>query len=135
MLLQEMARHNDEQGERMRRFLASGNLMSDEQICEILFGALAGRCTTSSWILDGFPRTVPQAQLLDQYLRSRQQPPSLAIFLDVPKEAIRARILDRWFHPASGRVYHGIFDPPKVPGLDDVTAEPLERRIDDRAVP
>lgn len=138
--MQAIARQQDDHGERMRRFLASGDLMSDEQICNIFFGTLSNHVATSaaasaSWILDGFPRTLQQAKLLSQYLTTHDQPLSMAIFMDIPKEAIRQRILDRWVHPASGRVYHGSFAPPKLPGFDDVTCEPLERRLDDRAVP
>ena len=70
----------------------------------------------SPWLLDGFPRTQPQAKALQA-----QAPVNVVINLDVPFETIIDRIKDRWIHPTSGRVYNLIFNPPKVAGKDDDT--------------
>ena len=66
--------------------------------------------------------------------RSRGMPLSLIINLDVPDEVILSRISDRWVHLPSGRVYNLSYNPPKVPGLDDATGEPLTKRPDDNPV-
>merc|ERR1712039_1141346 len=85
----------------------------------------------SGFILDGFPRTVPQAEKLDGMLAAQQKPLKHAIELQLNDELLVARITGRLVHPASGRSYHKIFNPPKAPMTDDVTGEPLIQRSDD----
>jgi adenylate kinase len=84
-----------------------------------------------SWLLDGFPRTLSQANYLDSFLQPRHSPLNLVINICVPPSTILARISSRLIHPASGRVYNMSYNPPRVPGVDDVTGEPLIRRTDD----
>jgi adenylate kinase len=91
------------------------------------------RLTSTSFILDGFPRTVPQAEKLDDMLSDRNQKLMHAIELQIDDALLVARITGRLVHPASGRSYHRIFNPPKVEMRDDVTGEPLIQRSDDNA--
>jgi len=79
----------------------------------------------------GFPRTVAQAQKLDEMLEQRNQKLDTAIELTVDDSLLFKRITGRLVHPASGRSYHKIFNPPKVEGKDDITGEPLIQRSDD----
>jgi len=81
---------------------------------------------TNSFILDGFPRTASQASQVDELI-----PINLVINISTPVEVILDRICNRWVHAPSGRVYNTTFNPPKVPGRDDITGEPLTRREDD----
>ena len=81
---------------------------------------------SASFILDGFPRTAAQASSLDQIL-----PINFVIHLLTPPAVIISRIASRWVHAPSGRVYNTDFNPPKVPGRDDLTGEPLTQRVDD----
>ena len=81
---------------------------------------------SASFILDGFPRTAVQAQSIDSLI-----PINMVVNIDTPKEVIVERISNRWVHAPSGRVYNTTFNPPKVPGKDDITGEPLTRRSDD----
>jgi adenylate kinase len=81
---------------------------------------------SSSFILDGFPRTASQASKLDDLI-----PINLVVHLNTPTAIILERIANRWVHAPSGRVYNTTFNPPKVPGKDDVTGEALSRREDD----
>lgn len=83
----------------------------------------------SSFILDGFPRTAAQAAELDNLV-----PVNLVVHLDTPFQVIMDRIAGRWVHAASGRSYNTSFNAPRVPGLDDVTGEPLSKRADDDEV-
>jgi len=85
------------------------------------------------FILDGFPRTVAQAERLDQMLAPRKMPLKHAVELRIDDELLVARITGRLIHPASGRSYHKIFNPPKNQMTDDVTGEPLIQRSDDNA--
>lgn len=84
-----------------------------------------------SFILDGFPRTVVQAERLDQMLTERNQKLQHAVELQIDDELLLSRIRGRLIHQASGRTYHSTFNPPKVPMRDDVTGEPLVQRSDD----
>jgi len=86
----------------------------------------ASNCPTSSFILDGFPRTVKQAQSLDAEVDM-----NLIVNLDVPKDIILDRVANRMVHGSSGRVYNMTWNPPQRLGYDDVTGEPLMRRPDD----
>jgi adenylate kinase len=81
---------------------------------------------SASFILDGFPRTAAQASALSSII-----PINLCVSLKTPASIILARIAGRRVHASSGRVYNDTFNPPRVPGRDDVTGEPLERRPDD----
>lgn len=86
-----------------------------------------------SFILDGFPRTIPQAERLDSMLSARSSPLIHAIELKIDDSLLVDRITGRLIHPASGRSYHKIFNPPKESMKDDVTGEPLIQRSDDNA--
>lgn len=86
-----------------------------------------------SFILDGFPRTVVQAQRLDEMLATRNQKLQHAVELQIDDSLLVSRITGRLVHPSSGRSYHKIFNPPKQEMKDDVTGEPLIQRSDDNA--
>ncbi|KAF5027204.1 hypothetical protein F66182_692 [Fusarium sp. NRRL 66182] len=86
-----------------------------------------------SFILDGFPRTVPQAEGLDAMLAERNQKLQHAVELKIDDSLLVARITGRLVHPASGRSYHTTFNPPKEYMKDDITGEPLIQRSDDNA--
>ena len=90
------------------------------------------RCA-HSFILDGFPRTIPQAERLDSMLTDRASPLMHAVELKIDDSLLVDRITGRLVHPASGRSYHKIFNPPQKSMTDDVTGEPLIQRSDDNA--
>lgn len=97
-------------------------------------GTSAGLLTfIPSFILDGFPRTVPQAQRLDEMLVARGDKLDHALQMEIDDNLLVARITGRLVHPASGRSYHKIFNPPKIAMTDDITGEPLIQRSDDNA--
>ena len=83
------------------------------------------------FILDGFPRTVAQAERLDGMLKEKSHPLMHAVELQIDDGLLVSRITGRLIHPASGRSYHKIFNPPKETMKDDVTGEPLIQRSDD----
>jgi adenylate kinase len=82
-------------------------------------------------IFDGFPRTVAQAEALDELLR-RKNKPAVPVLFDVDMNVLLERLTGRWTHVASGRTYHEKFAPPKTAGIDDVSGEPLVQRPDDK---
>lgn len=129
-ILRQHIKDKTEVGRTAEAIVAQGGLLSDDLMIRLLAPNLEG-LKNKNWILDGFPRTLGQGELLDQYLASTASPLSLIVHLDVPDEVILARISDRWIHPGSGRIYNYSYNRPKVDGLDDVTGEPLVRRPDD----
>ncbi|KAJ9480346.1 GTP:AMP phosphotransferase, mitochondrial [Pseudozyma hubeiensis] len=117
-------------GLRADSVIKSGSLMPDD-IMMSLIGSSITSLSSSDWLLDGFPRTLGQAQMLDAMLSSKSSDLQLVVNLDVPEEIILDRILNRWTHLPSGRVYNLTYNPPKTPGKDDITGEPLSKREDD----
>ncbi|XP_048030436.1 GTP:AMP phosphotransferase AK3, mitochondrial [Megalobrama amblycephala] len=109
----------------MKSCIDQGQLVPDDVISRLILSSLRG-IEQTSWLLDGFPRTVAQAEALDAVCDVDS-----VINLDVPFQTIRERLTSRWVHLPSGRVYNIDFNPPKKPGLDDVTGEPLVQRDDD----
>jgi len=108
--------------------MSSGQLVSDEIVINIIQEALAG---VEGFILDGFPRTVAQAEALDAFLEEQERPITHILNLVVPEEILEERICGRWIHKPSGRSYHVKFNPPQVEGKDDETGEDLIQRKDD----
>uniref|UniRef100_H3A640 GTP:AMP phosphotransferase AK3, mitochondrial n=2 Tax=Latimeria chalumnae TaxID=7897 RepID=H3A640_LATCH len=109
-----------------KSYIDQGQLVPDEVMTRLIMQELK-KLEQHHWLLDGFPRTVPQAEALDKICQI-----STVINLDVPFDIIYQRLTSRWIHAASGRVYNTDFNPPKVPGIDDLTGEPLIQRNDDK---
>ncbi|KAI8085186.1 adenylate kinase-domain-containing protein [Halteromyces radiatus] len=117
-------------GQQAADYVAQGQLVPDNLLVSLVDREL-GKIGGHNWLLDGFPRTLKQAHELDNTLNKLMQPLNLVINLEVPEEVILDRIMDRWVHIPSGRVYNLSYNPPRVQGLDDVTGEPLAKRPDD----
>ncbi|TRM62743.1 adenylate kinase-domain-containing protein [Schizophyllum amplum] len=129
-LLRQHIAERTEVGRQAEAIVAQGGLLPDEVMLKVVTSkleALKGK----HWILDGFPRTLGQGELLDAHLKKQDMPLSLVVNLDVPDEVILSRISDRWVHLPSGRVYNMSYNRPKIDGLDDETGEPLNKRPDD----
>ena len=115
-------------GVEAKSFMDHGDLVPDDLIIRMMEHELQNPAEV---ILDGFPRTVPQAQALDELL-ARKKRSAVAVLFEVDFDVLIERLTGRWTHPASGRTYHTLFNPPRVPGRDDETGEPLAQRPDDR---
>lgn len=111
-----------------KKFIDSGTLVPDDVTIKLVLDELKG-LDKHNWLLDGFPRTLHQAESLS--LSQCEQLDSV-VYLDVPFQTIIDRIRERWVHLASGRIYHNTFNPPKTPGKDDITGEDLIQREDDK---
>ncbi|KAF2261625.1 ADK-domain-containing protein [Lojkania enalia] len=112
----------------------AGGLVSDEIMVNMIKSELDNNTECKNgFILDGFPRTVTQAEKLDEMLMESKKPLQHAIELQIDDALLVSRITGRLIHPASGRSYHKIFNPPKEAMKDDVTGEPLIQRSDDNA--
>ena len=111
-----------------KKDMDQGALVSDDVIIGLVEDRLKQPDCQIGYLFDGFPRTVPQAEAL----RAAGVPLDFVLEIDVPDEEIVARMGGRWVHLVSGRTYHVKFNPPKVPGKDDATGEPLIQRDDDK---
>ena len=120
-------------GVRAKNAMEAGALVSDDIVVGIIEEAIKDVQCRNGFILDGFPRTVPQAQMLDDMLIKRGVSVDKVLDFQIPDSVLVERIEGRWIHAASGRSYHTKFSPPKVAGVDDVTGEPLMKRKDDNA--
>jgi adenylate kinase len=105
----------------------SGGLVPDELIVRVIEAEFEGG---GPFLFDGFPRTVAQAQALDDLLARKRQS-AVAVLFEIEMAVVVDRLTGRWTHLPSGRVYHERYAPPRVPGIDDVTGEPLVQRQDD----
>ena len=114
-------------GIKVQKIMDSGGLVSDELIVSIVKNRLQKDDCTNGFLLDGFPRTIPQAKaLLEAKIAI-----DIVIELSVSDDEIVKRLSGRRVHEASGRIYHIQNNPPKHPDLDDQTGEKLVQRPDD----
>ncbi|OXV11141.1 hypothetical protein Egran_01098 [Elaphomyces granulatus] len=121
-------------GKEAKKIMDQGGLVSDEIMVNMIKNEVeTNQECQNGFILDGFPRTVPQAERLDDMLAARDQKLHHAIELEIDDALLVSRITGRLVHPASGRSYHRIFNPPKEEMKDDITGEPLIQRSDDNA--
>ena len=131
-MLREHIRNGTELGIEAKGYMDGGRLVPDDTILGMMRHRLTADDTSSGYILDGFPRTVPQAEGLQTMLRDLGQLIDHVISIEVSDDLIVERMSGRRVHPESGRVYHIKFNPPKGDGLDDITNEKLEIRDDDK---
>ncbi len=110
-------------------FMDRGELVPDDLIIRMMEGELAN---VADVVVDGFPRTVAQAEAFDAMLAAKHLT-ATAVLFDVDMSALMERLTGRWTNPRSGRVYHEKFYPPKVAGIDDEDGGPLVQRDDDKA--
>ncbi|XP_058956128.1 GTP:AMP phosphotransferase AK3, mitochondrial-like [Pocillopora verrucosa] len=125
-VLRSQIKEGTEVGLKAKAIVEKGGLVPDEVMIELIMAKMK-ELSGGSWLLDGFPRTVVQAEKLGE-----KQELDVVINLDVPFETIIDRISKRWIHPGSGKTYNLDFNPPKVPGKDDDTGEDLVQRDDDK---
>ncbi len=117
-----------ELGRQAKAVIDAGELVSDEIIIGLVTDRIAAPDCANGFLLDGFPRTLAQAQ----DARAAGVEVDAVVVITVPDTAVVERLSGRRIHPASGRVYHVTYNPPREAEHDDVTGEPLVQREDDR---
>jgi adenylate kinase len=115
-------------GLQVKEVMASGGLVTDEIIIALVKARIKESDCANGFLLDGFPRTIPQAQaMVDAGINI-----DVVIEIQVDDEEIVGRLSGRRVHPGSGRIYHVRHNPPQIENRDNETGEPLVQREDDR---
>ena len=117
-----------ELGKQAKAVIDAGQLVSDDIILGLIKERIAQDDCAKGFLLDGFPRTIPQAD----GLKAMDVNVDYVIEFDVADDVIVERMAGRRAHLASGRTYHTVYNPPKVEGKDDITGEDLVVRDDDK---
>ena len=127
-MLRAAVKAGTEMGLQAKKKMDAGELVSDDIIIGIVKERVKESDCEKGYLLDGFPRTIPQADAM----RENNIDVDYVVEIDVEHEEIVKRLSGRRVHPESGRVYHVTYNPPKEEGKDDVTGEPLIQRDDDQ---
>ena len=127
-MLREAVANQTTLGVEAKKFMDAGALVPDEVIIGLVQERIKQPDCANGFLFDGFPRTIPQADAMKQAGVDLDY----VIEIDVDDAEIVKRLSGRRVHPASGRSYHIVFNPPKKDGIDDVSGEPLVQRDDDK---
>ena len=118
-------------GKEAKHAMNNGELVPDDIILNMMKDRLTQTDCLNGYILDGFPRTIPQAKGLDKILNKLDSPLDNVIVIQVDDRIIVERMSGRRVHSSSGRIYHIKYDPPNIENIDDITGDTLIIRPDD----
>ncbi len=125
-------KNNTPLGQKAKEYMDAGNLVPDELTCDLVMDRIAQDDCVNGFVLDGFPRTIPQAEALTNALNAKGDAMEYAINVDVPDESIVNRMSGRRACLACGATYHVVAIPPKQEGICDVCGAKLVIRDDDK---
>jgi adenylate kinase len=117
-------------GVQAETYMRRGELVPDDLVIAMIENELRSRRT--GFVMDGFPRTVAQAEALDALLARNGWPLDAAILFSADRPTLIDRLAARWTNPRNGRTYNALTNPPRVPGIDDGDGGELIQREDDR---
>lgn len=113
-------------------YMSKGELVPDEVTIGMLLERIEEEDAASGFMLDGFPRTIKQAEALDIALESRSKKIDVVPYIKVPEDLLMARLTGRWSCPDCSDIYHSVTKPPKMDGICDSCAGHLLQRLDDQ---
>jgi adenylate kinase len=119
-------------GKEAKRYMDAGELVPDAVITGVILERVAEDDARDGFLLDGFPRTVDQANSLGSEIEKQGRRLTAALLIDAPDDVVVKRISGRRMNPTTGRIYHVDFDPPKQAGRDDADGSELVQRDDDK---
>ena len=125
-------KNDTELGRKAKSYMDQGLLVPDELTCDLVVDRIKQDDCKNGYILDGFPRTIPQAEALDGALSAMNEKMDYAINVDVPDENIVSRMSGRRACTGCGAAYHVVYNAPKAEGICDVCGEKLILRDDDK---
>ncbi len=125
-------KNGTELGSKAKAYMDKGLLVPDELVCDLVVDRIQQDDCSAGYILDGFPRTIPQAEALEAALKAIGQKVDYALDIEVPDENIIKRMAGRRACVGCGATYHLIFNPTKQEGICDVCGEKLILRDDDK---
>ena len=131
-ILRAAVRDETELGKAAKEYMDRGDLVPDEVVIGIIAERVASEEAADGFILDGFPRTMPQAEALDSELEKLGRGVTVALLIDVPEEEVVRRLGGRRTCAKSGHIFHLEFDPPKEPDVCDIDGSRLLIRDDDK---
>ena len=131
-IFRENIKKGTELGKKAKEYMDKGELVPDDLVCEIATSRLLEDDCKNGFLLDGFPRTVYQAEKLDEFLEKHGKKIDKVLDIAVEKEELMTRLIGRRVCKACGATYHVVFNPTKVEGKCDVCGESLILRDDDK---
>ena len=129
-ILRENRKQGTELGKLAESFMHSGALVPDEVIIKMIEAELDK--LSGGFIMDGFPRTVAQAEAFDCLLQAKNVGLDGVVQFNADRPTLVTRLTSRWTNPRTGRTYNSVTNPPRVPGIDDEDGGPLVQRDDDK---
>jgi len=133
IILREAVAEGSELGKQAKQYMDDGELVPDELINNVIAERLDSGEADDGFLLDGFPRTIGQAEMLEETLKGRGRELTSALLIDAPDDEVVRRLSGRRTCAKGGHVYHLEFDPPKHEGVCDQDGSRLIQRDDDRA--
>lgn len=121
-----------ELGKKAKEYMDKGALVPDELVCDLVVDRISQEDAKNGYVLDGFPRTIPQAEALDAALSKIDEKVDYAIDVDVPDDNIINRMSGRRACVACGGTYHVVFNPTKTEGVCNACGGQLILRDDDK---
>jgi adenylate kinase len=131
-ILREAVEAENELGREAKQYLERGELVPDELICRVIEERLDSGEADDGFLLDGFPRTIGQAEMLEGALAERGRSLTAVLLIEAPDEEVIRRLSGRRTCVKAGHVYHVEFDPPKNEGVCDQDGSRLVQREDDK---
>jgi adenylate kinase len=131
-LLRNHRKRGTELGRIAERYMVKGELVPDDLVIEMIVDRISAPDVEHGAILDGFPRTLPQAAALDEALAFKGRRVNAALYINVANDVLLDRLSGRWTCRADGHIYHEKYSPPKTPGICDVDGSELYQRDDDK---
>jgi adenylate kinase len=132
-LFRENLKAETELGKLARQYMDRGELVPDDVTIAMVKDRLSREDAAQGALLDGFPRTPPQAEALKNMLAEMNESVDIVPYISVPAEVLVERLSGRWTCRAAGHVYHEKYNPPKQPGVCDIDGSELYQREDDKA--